>query len=37
VAEQLDPTPDLTGTELYKRHVSAVYIRRVLDDLEVAA
>jgi carbon-monoxide dehydrogenase medium subunit len=37
VAEQLDPTPDLTGTERYKRHVSAVYIRRVLNSLEPAA
>ncbi len=37
VAAELDPTPDLTGSERYKRHVSAVFIRRVLDRLESAA
>lgn len=37
VAEELDPTPDLTGSERYKRHVSAVFIRRVLDRLDAAA
>jgi aerobic carbon-monoxide dehydrogenase medium subunit len=36
VAEQLDPTPDLTGSERYKRHVAAVFIRRALDALEAA-
>lgn len=37
VAADLDPTPDLTGSERYKRHVSAVFVRRVLDRLEDVA
>jgi carbon-monoxide dehydrogenase medium subunit len=37
VAEELDPTADLTGSERYKRHVAAVFIRRALDALEAAA
>lgn len=36
IAEELDPTPDLTGSERYKKHVSAVFIRRALDALEAA-
>ncbi|KWX66620.1 xanthine dehydrogenase family protein subunit M [Mycobacterium sp. NAZ190054] len=36
IAEELDPTPDLTGSERYKKHVAAVYIRRALDALEAA-
>ena len=36
IAEELDPTPDLTGSEKYKRHVAAVFIRRALDALEAA-
>lgn len=30
VAEQVDPVPDLTGTERYKRHVTAVYVERAV-------
>ncbi|WP_165606804.1 FAD binding domain-containing protein [Mycolicibacterium iranicum] len=37
VAGELDPTPDLTGSELYKRHVAAVFIRRAMNALEEAA
>lgn len=37
VAEELDPTPDLTGSERYKRHVAAVFIRRAVDAMAVAA
>jgi carbon-monoxide dehydrogenase medium subunit len=33
IAEQIDPTPDLTGTELYKRHVTGVYVRRAVEAL----
>lgn len=33
VAEQLDPTPDLTGSERYKRHIAGVYVRRALASL----
>jgi carbon-monoxide dehydrogenase medium subunit len=37
VATELDPTPDLTGSERYKRHVAAVFIRRAVHALAVAA
>jgi len=33
IAEEVDPTPDLTGTERYKRHITGVYVRRVLEQL----
>lgn len=34
VAGWIDPTPDLSGSEEYKRHVTAVYVRRALAKLE---
>jgi carbon-monoxide dehydrogenase medium subunit len=37
VAAELDPTPDLTGSERYKRHVAGVFIRRAIDSLGAAA
>jgi carbon-monoxide dehydrogenase medium subunit len=37
VAEELDPTADLTGSERYKRHVAAVYIRRAISAMAAAA
>ncbi len=37
VAAQLDPTPDLTGSDRYKRHVAATYIRRAVHALGEAA
>jgi carbon-monoxide dehydrogenase medium subunit len=37
VAAELDPTPDLTGSERYKRHVAGVFIRRAIDALGAAA
>ena len=33
VAREIDPTPDLTGSERYKRHITGVYVRRALADL----
>jgi aerobic carbon-monoxide dehydrogenase medium subunit len=33
VAAEVDPTPDLTGSERYKRHITGVYVRRALDAL----
>ena len=33
IAEQVDPTPDLSGSAEYKRHVTAVYVRRALAKL----
>jgi carbon-monoxide dehydrogenase medium subunit len=33
IAAEVDPTPDLTGSERYKRHITAVYVRRALDAL----
>lgn len=33
IAQEVDPTPDLTGSERYKRHVTAVYVRRALQAL----
>lgn len=37
VAAELDPTPDLTGSDQYKRHVAATYIRRAVLALAEAA
>ncbi|PZF79595.1 FAD binding domain-containing protein [Jiangella anatolica] len=34
IAARVDPTPDLSGSEEYKRHVTAVYVRRALAKLE---
>lgn len=33
IAREVDPTPDLTGSERYKRHVTGVYVRRAMDAL----
>ena len=33
IAQQIDPTPDLTGSERYKRHITGVYVRRALEAL----
>jgi carbon-monoxide dehydrogenase medium subunit len=33
IAAQIEPTPDLTGSIAYKRHVTAVYIKRALAQL----
>jgi carbon-monoxide dehydrogenase medium subunit len=33
IAEEIDPTPDLTGSERYKRHITEVYVRRALEAL----
>lgn len=33
IAAQIDPTPDLTGSARYKRHITAVYIRRAVESL----
>jgi carbon-monoxide dehydrogenase medium subunit len=33
IATEVDPTPDLTGSERYKRHITGVYVRRALDAL----
>jgi aerobic carbon-monoxide dehydrogenase medium subunit len=37
VASSVEPIPDLTGSEEYKRHLTAVYVRRALASLEGAA
>lgn len=37
IAAQIDPTPDLTGSVRYKRHVTAVYIRRAVAELSQIA
>jgi carbon-monoxide dehydrogenase medium subunit len=37
VAEELDPTPDLTGSDRYKRHVAAVFIRHAVHAMAAAA
>jgi carbon-monoxide dehydrogenase medium subunit len=37
VAAELDPTPDLTGSDQYKRSVAATYIRRAVHALAEAA
>ncbi len=34
IAAWVDPTPDLSGSEEYKRHVTGVYVRRALAELE---
>lgn len=34
IAAAVDPTPDLSGSEEYKRHVTGVYVRRALQALE---
>jgi carbon-monoxide dehydrogenase medium subunit len=33
VAQQIDPTPDLAGSERYKRHITSVYIDRAVKAL----
>lgn len=33
VAEQIDPTPDLAGSERYKRHITKVYVDRAVQAL----
>lgn len=33
IADEVDPTPDLGGSERYKRHITGVYVRRALDAL----
>lgn len=33
IAEQIDPTADLAGSERYKRHVTRVYVRRAVAAL----
>jgi carbon-monoxide dehydrogenase medium subunit len=33
IVREVDPTPDLTGSERYKRHITDVYVRRALDAL----
>lgn len=33
IAREVDPTPDLTGSELYKRHITGVYVRRAVAAL----
>lgn len=33
IAAGVDPTPDLTGSERFKRHITGVYVRRVLAKL----
>jgi carbon-monoxide dehydrogenase medium subunit len=33
IAAEVDPTPDLTGSERYKRHITGVYVRRALGAL----
>ena len=37
VAAAVEPIPDLTGSEEYKRHLTAVYVRRALASLAGAA
>lgn len=36
IADEVDPTPDLTGSERYKRHITDVYVRRAKLALEEA-
>jgi carbon-monoxide dehydrogenase medium subunit len=33
IAAEIDPTPDLTGSERYKRHITGVYVRRAVEAL----
>ena len=37
VAASVEPIPDLTGSEEYKRHLLPVYVRRALASLDGAA
>ena len=37
IGAELDPTPDLGGSDRYKRHVAAVFIRRAIDAMAAAA
>lgn len=37
VCAELDPTPDLTGSERYKRHIAEVFVRRAMQALGAAA
>ena len=37
LADAIDPMPDLTGSAEYKRHVTAVYVRRAVEALGEAA
>lgn len=37
VVGELDPTPDLTGSDRYKRHVAGVFIRRAVHAMAAAA
>jgi carbon-monoxide dehydrogenase medium subunit len=36
VAEQIDPTPDLAGSERYKRHITSVFVDRAIAVLTKA-
>lgn len=33
IGEEVDPTPDLTGSEQYKRHITGVFVRRAVEAL----
>lgn len=33
IADEVDPVPDLTGSEPYLRHLTAVYVRRAVRDI----
>lgn len=33
IAREVDPTPDLTGSEQYKRHITGVFVRRAVEVL----
>jgi carbon-monoxide dehydrogenase medium subunit len=33
IANEIDPTPDLGGSDRYKRHITGVYVRRAQDAL----
>lgn len=33
IADEIDPTPDLTGSERYKRHITGVYVRLAVEAL----
>ncbi len=36
IAEQIDPTPDLAGSERYKRHITSVFVDRAIAALAKA-
>lgn len=36
IAEQIDPTPDLAGSERYKRHITGVFVDRAIEALAKA-